>query len=55
MTDQVWLFDLNLRFKYFSPSAEKASGYTFAEIQEISLDKLLTAESFQKAMEMFIN
>lgn len=53
MTDQVWLFDLNLRFQYFSPSSEKATGYTFAEIKEISLDKLLTAESFQKATEMF--
>ena len=53
MTDQVWLFDLKLRFQYFSPSAEKASGYTFSEIKEISLDKLLTAESFQKATEMF--
>jgi diguanylate cyclase (GGDEF)-like protein/PAS domain S-box-containing protein len=53
MTDQVWLFDLNLRFQYFSPSAEKATGYTFAEIQNIPLDKLLSAESFQKAMEMF--
>jgi diguanylate cyclase (GGDEF)-like protein/PAS domain S-box-containing protein len=53
MTDQVWLFDMNLRFKYFSPSAERASGYSFAEIKDISLDTLLTAESFQRAMEMF--
>jgi PAS domain S-box-containing protein len=53
MTDQVWLFDLNLRFQYFSPSSEKASGYTFAEIKEIPLDKLLSAESFLKATEMF--
>ena len=53
MTDQVWLFDLNLKFQYFSPSSEKASGYTLTEIKEISLDKLLTEESFQKALEMF--
>ncbi len=53
MTDQVWLFDLNLRFQYFSPSSEKAVGYTFAEIKSIPLDKLLTPESFQKASEMF--
>jgi PAS domain S-box-containing protein len=51
--DHVWLLDMNLKPAYASPSAEKASGYTFAELEELSLDKVLTAESLQKALEMF--
>lgn len=51
--DFVWLLNLDLRLTYVSPSMEKASGYTFAELKELSLDKLLTEESFQKAAKMF--
>lgn len=51
--DHVWLLDMNLKPTYVSPSAEKASGYTLAELEKLSLDKLLTKESFQKAMNTF--
>ncbi|MGD0278251.1 MAG: PAS domain S-box protein [Smithella sp.] len=51
--DFVWLLNLDLRLTYVSPSMEKASGYTFAEMKELSLDKLLTEESFQKSTQMF--
>ena len=51
--DHVWLLDMNLKPVYVSPSAEKASGYTLAELEELTLDKLLTAESLQKALQMF--
>jgi PAS domain S-box-containing protein len=51
--DHVWLLDMNLKPTYVSPSAEKASGYTLAELEELTLDKLLTAESLQKALEMY--
>ena len=55
MKDQVWLMDLNLKVSYVSPSAEKLLGYTFGEIKKLPLKKLLVAESFQKAMELFSN
>ena len=51
--DHVWLLDMNLKPMYVSPSAEKASGYTLAELEELTLDKLLTAESLQRSLEMF--
>lgn len=51
--DFVWLLNLDLKLTYVSPSVKRASGYTFAELKEFTLDKLLTEESFQKAMEMF--
>ena len=53
MKDQVWIMDLNLKVSYVSPSAEKLLGYTFEEIKELPLDKLLTAESLQRAMDFY--
>jgi PAS domain S-box-containing protein len=53
MKDQIWLMDLNLRVSYVSPSVEKLLGYTFDELKKIPLEKLLMAESFQKAMDFF--
>lgn len=54
MKDQVWTMDLNLNMLYISPSVEKLLGYTFGEIKELSLDKLLTSESLQNAMDFFL-
>lgn len=53
MKDQVWLMDLNLNVTYVSPSVEKLLGYTFEEVKKIPWEKLLMAESFQKAMDLF--
>ncbi len=53
MKDQVWLMDLNSKVSYVSPSVEKLMGYTFEEIKNIPMEKLLTAESFQKSMDFF--
>ena len=50
MKDQVWTMDLNLKVSYVSPSVEKSIGYTFDELKELPLDKLLTSESLQTAM-----
>jgi PAS domain S-box-containing protein len=55
MKDQVWLMDLNLNVSYVSPSVEKLLGYTFKELKKLLLKRLLTAESFQKAMDFFSN
>lgn len=53
MKDQVWIMDFNLKVSYVSPSVEKLLGYTFSELQNLPLDKLLTADSFKKAMDFF--
>lgn len=51
MKDQLWLMDLNLNMTYNSPSVEKLIGYTFDDLKEHPLEKLLTETSFKKAME----
>lgn len=53
MKDQVWLMDLDLSVMYVSPSVEKLTGYSFEEHRKLPLKKLLTAESFQNAMNFF--
>jgi PAS domain S-box-containing protein len=53
MKDYVWLMDLNLQWTYISPSGEKLLGYTLKELQQLPLDKILTAKSYQMAMEAF--
>jgi PAS domain S-box-containing protein len=52
MTDLVWLMDLNLKWTYISPSIEKVMGYNLEELVQLPLDKLLTATSFQLAMDV---
>lgn len=53
MKDQLWIMDLNLNISYVTPSVEKLLGYTLEELKKTSLDKLLTAESFAKAMAFY--
>jgi PAS domain S-box-containing protein len=56
MTAHIWLMDLSTRKTiYVSPSVEKMYGYTLDEIPNISLKKLLTAESVQKMLDAFSN
>jgi PAS domain S-box-containing protein len=46
--DVIWVLDpLAGRIKYISPSVEKLSGYTPAEILKLPISKLLTPESMQ--------
>jgi PAS domain S-box-containing protein len=45
--------DLNLRFTYLSPSNEKLTGYTTEKALKLSLDKLLTPESMERALQTF--
>jgi len=51
--DFIWTMDMNLRFTDASPSVERTSGYTADEIKELSPDKFLSEESFQKALIVF--
>ncbi|MDI6721570.1 MAG: PAS domain S-box protein, partial [Candidatus Aenigmarchaeota archaeon] len=50
MKDQVWLMDLNMQITYISPSVERLLGYASDEIKTMSIDKLLTPDSLNKAM-----
>ncbi len=52
-SDVIWTMDLNLRFTYFSPSNEKLIGYTTEKALKLSLDKLLTPESMERALQIF--
>ncbi len=46
--DVIWLYDIRAeRFTYISPSTEKLSGYTPAEVQRQSLKEALTDDSYQ--------
>jgi len=51
MKDQVWMMDMNMNITYVSPSVEKLTGYTSDEIKKLSLDKLLTPDSLNRAVE----
>ncbi len=53
MTDTIWLMDMNLKFIYVSPSMEKIRGYTLAELQQFSLDQIVTPDSFRLIMESY--
>ncbi|MDI6743201.1 MAG: PAS domain S-box protein [Smithella sp.] len=48
--DQVWLMDMNFKIEYTSPSAEKLLGYTLDELRQITVDKLLSPSSHERAM-----
>lgn len=51
--DYVWLMDLNLKISYISPSVEKLMGYTPDDFKTLPLNNLLTAASFETAMDFF--
>lgn len=44
--DEIWVRDLNLNLLYVSPSCIKVHGYTQDEFKNISLNEILTQESF---------
>ncbi len=49
VTEIVWTTDMDLKTTYISPSVEKTLGYSFEELREMSLEKILTPESLEKA------
>jgi len=53
MKEYVWLMDLDLKINYISPSVEKLMHYTLDDFQKLPLDKILTAASFEAAMDFF--
>ncbi len=53
MKDYVWIMDLDMNWTYISPSIEKYFGYTLEQLKQTPLDKILTAASFENAIEIF--
>jgi PAS domain S-box-containing protein len=53
VTDTVWMMDLNLTATYISPSIEKLRGFTLEETMQLPLEKQLTPNSYQLAMQVF--
>jgi two-component system cell cycle sensor histidine kinase/response regulator CckA len=52
MRETVWLMDMNLKTTYCSPSIQKLSGYTPAELKELQLDQHISPASLKLAMEV---
>lgn len=50
IADVVFTFDLNLKFKYVSPSCKSLTGYTPEEIYQSNIEKVLTKKSFDNAL-----
>jgi PAS domain S-box-containing protein len=53
--DVIWTADLNLRWTYISPSAERFHGYTAAESMNRTLDQMLTPASADAAKNAVAN
>jgi PAS domain S-box-containing protein len=52
MTDTVWLRDMDLHLTYISPSVTRQRGFTLEELQNMPLDRQLTAESAARMEEL---
>lgn len=53
VADVIWTVDLGLRFSYISPSITRMVGYSAEEAKDLTLDQLLTPDSFQVAIQSF--
>jgi PAS domain S-box-containing protein len=53
MTDVVWIMDRELHIIWLSDSSEKLRGFTNDETRAMSLDRLVTADSWHRAMEFY--
>ena len=53
MTDVVWIMDRKLHIIWLSDSSEKLRGFTNAETKFMPLHKLVTEESWERAMEFY--
>ena len=50
VTDIIWVAEIDTgRFKYVSPSVKRMQGYTPEEAMQLSIEKILTPESYEHA------
>jgi len=54
VTDVIWTLDMDLRFTYISPSVERLRGYTVDEAMAQTMEESLTPESYQVALQAFL-
>ncbi|MFW6117627.1 MAG: PAS domain S-box protein, partial [Thermoproteota archaeon] len=52
-TDVIFVLDINLNFKYVSPSAESLFNYPPEESTDIGLKEIMTSESYDRVLETF--
>jgi two-component system, cell cycle sensor histidine kinase and response regulator CckA len=48
VSDIIWSLDMDLKFTYISPSAERLQGWTVEEWKTLRLDDILTPESLER-------
>jgi PAS domain S-box-containing protein len=53
VTDVIWTMDMNLRYTYISPSAERRLGYSVEESMAQSIENYLSPESVEVAIQAF--
>jgi len=53
LRDVIWVLDTDLKYVYVSPSVFHLRGYTPEEAMEQTMEQVLTAESYQRALEFF--
>ena len=51
--DNIWIFDMDFRLQYVSPSVEKMRGFTVGEALALPLDRHLTPDSLASVMDLF--
>ena len=52
-SDVIWTTDLNLKINYISASCINLYGYTPEEAMNLSFDKVMTRESYERVISMF--
>jgi PAS domain S-box-containing protein len=53
MTDTVWMFNMDLKYTYISPSMVRQRGYTLDEINTVPLTAQVTPESYARAYQVY--
>jgi PAS domain S-box-containing protein len=53
MTDTVWVFSMDLKYTYISPSMVRQRGYTLEEINATPLTSQITPESYARAIQIY--
>ncbi len=53
VSDIIWTTDLELNFTYMSPSASALIGFDMDEIMKMTVEQMLTPESFERGMKVF--
>jgi PAS domain S-box-containing protein len=53
VTDIIWTMNLDFKFTYISPSVERILGFTVDEAMKLSLKKIVTRHSLDRAMHTY--